>query len=150
MKSLRLYIIVLVSLIIVYLVAQYNRPKAVNWSETYSSTDKIPFGTYIIYHRLNDIFPQSKVQTLREPVYNVVNDHGITHATYLIICNSVNLNEYDYKKLIAFIKSGNDVFIGASYFGEQFSKQLKIENSNEFKDFGSYGGLKFINKKLDT
>lgn len=147
MKSLRLYIIVLSVLIIGYLVAQYNRPKAIDWSETYSSRDKIPFGTYITYNRLNDIFPGAKVQTFREPIYNVVNDHGITHATYLIICNSINLNEYDYKKLTQFIKSGSDVFISASYFGEQLRKELKIETTVEIK---KTGGLKFVNQQLDT
>ena len=150
MKSLRIYFVIITGLILIYLVAQYNRPKAIDWSETYSSTDKIPFGTYIIYHRLTDIFPDAKVQTLREPMYNVISDHGITHSTYIIICSSINLNEYDYKKLIAFIKSGNDVFISASYFGEELYKELKIETANEFKVFASSEGLKFINKQLDT
>jgi hypothetical protein len=147
MKSLRIYIITMAVLIVIYLVAQYNRPKAIDWTEIYSNTDKIPFGTYIIYNRLNDIFPKAKVQSLREPVYNVINDRKITHATYLIIANSVNLNEYDYKKLLTFIKNGNDVFISASYFGDELRKMLKIETSAEFK---MTGGLKFINKQLDT
>ena len=150
MKSLRLYIIILAGLITIYLVAQYNRPKPVDWSETFSSGDKIPFGTYIIYHRLNDIFPGAKIQTLREPAYNVINDHGIQHATYMIICNSVNLNEYDYKKLIEFIRKGNDVFISATYFGDELQKKLKIETQVEFKNFKGSVGLKFTNKYLDT
>jgi hypothetical protein len=150
MRSLRIYIISLAVLIIIYLVAQYNRPKAVNWSETFSSNDKIPFGTYIIYNRLNDIFPGAKVQTLREPIYNVINDRQITHATYLIISNAINLNEYDYKKLIQFVRNGNDVFIAASYFGDELKKELKIEINVEFKDIDPPGGLKFINKQLDT
>lgn len=150
MKSLRLYIIIMAALIITYVVAQYNRPKAIDWSETYSSTDKIPYGTYIIYNRLNDIFPNAKVQTLREPVYNVINDHGIAHATYLIISNAVSLNETDYKKLIQFIKNGNDVFISASYFGDELNKELKIETSAEFKGLRSSGGLKFISRQLDS
>ncbi|MDB5141375.1 MAG: hypothetical protein JWQ66_88 [Mucilaginibacter sp.] len=150
MRSLRIYIISLAVIIIIYLVAQYNRPKDVNWSETFSSNDKIPYGTYIIYNRLNDIFPGAKVQTLREPIYNVINDGQITHATYLIISNAVDLNEYDYKKLIQFIKNGNDVFISASYFGDELKKELKIETAVEFKNFKSSVGLKFISKQLDT
>ncbi len=147
MKSLRIYLITVAVLIVLYLIAQYNRPKAINWDETYSSSDKIPLGTYVVYHRLNDIFPGAQVQTLREPLYNVVNDHHIDHATYLIIANSVNLNEYDFKKLSAFIKNGSDVFISATYFGEELRKKLKIETGPEFNT-GS--GLKLINKQLDT
>lgn len=147
MKSLRIYLISVAVLIVLYLIAQYNRPKAINWNETYSSNDRIPLGTYILYHRLSDIFPGAQVQTLREPVYNVINDHHIAHATYLIIANSVNLNEYDYTKLSAFIKNGNDVFISSSYFGEELRKKLKIETGPEFK---TGDGLKFTNKQLDT
>jgi len=147
MKSLRIYLFTVAVLIVLYLIAQYNRPKAINWTETYSSNDKIPLGTYIVYHQLNDIFPGAHVQMFREPIYNVVNDHHIDHATYLIIADAVKLNEYDYKKLSAYVKNGNDVFISATYFGEELTKKLKIETETELK---TGDGLKFINKQLDT
>ncbi|HWZ03319.1 MAG TPA: DUF4350 domain-containing protein [Mucilaginibacter sp.] len=150
MKSLKLYLGITAFIIVIYLVAQFNRPKAVDWSATFSSSDKIPFGTYVIYNRLNDIFPKAKVETFREPLYNVINDHGITHGTYLIISNSVNLNEYDCQKLLNFIKSGNDVFITASNFGDELSKQLKIETNIAIRGFGATSGIKFTDKYLDT
>jgi hypothetical protein len=150
MKSLRIYLVVLSVLVILYLVAQFNRPKAIDWTETYSSTDKIPFGTYIIYNRLNDIFPGSRIESFREPVYDVINGHGITHGTYVIICNSFNINEYDYKKLVNFIKSGNDVFVAANDFSDEFSKRLKIELAPEFHAFTNPVSLKFVSKYLDS
>ncbi len=150
MKSLRIYIITVAALLILYLVAQYNRPNAVDWTETYNSNDKIPFGTYVIYNRINDIFPKAKVKTFHEPIYNVINDHGISHGTYLIICSDVNLNEYDYKKLIKFIKNGNDVFISAAYFGDELKKELNVETSVQMQNIKSAVGIKFINKSLDT
>jgi hypothetical protein len=150
MKSLRLYIITVASLLVIYVVAQYNRPKAIDWSETFSSTDKIPFGTYIIRNRITDIFPNAKVATFREPVYNVLNDHDIKHGTYLIITNAIDINEYDYDKLIKFIKNGNDVFISASYFGEQMWKNLKVGARAEFADTAYSSNIKFLNKYLDT
>jgi hypothetical protein len=150
MKSLRTYIITVAALLIIYLVAQYNRPNAVDWSETYKSTDKIPFGTYIIYNRIKDIFPAAKVETFHEPIYNVINDHGISHGTYLIICNEITLNEYDYQKLIKFIKTGNDVFISAAYFGDELKKELHIQTSVQMQYIKYAAGIKFINKWLDT
>ena len=150
MKSLKLYLGITALIIVIYLVAQFNRPKAIDWSASFSSTDKNPFGTYIIYNRLNDIFPKAKIETFREPLYNVTNDHGITHGTFLIVSNSVNLNEYDYQKLLKFIKSGNDVFISASNFGDELSKQLKIETNTAPRRFDATSGIKFTNKYLDT
>src|ERR1700744_462617 len=114
MKSLRTYIITISCLLVIYLVAQYNRPNAVDWSETYNSSDKIPFGTYVLYSRLTDVFPKARIETFREPAYNVINDHGINKGAYLVICRSVDFNEYDYKKLTTVIKNVNDVVISAA------------------------------------
>ncbi|MDN5287304.1 MAG: hypothetical protein JWR38_3578 [Mucilaginibacter sp.] len=149
MKSLKLYIIALSCLLLIYLVAQYNRPKPVDWTTSLNINDKIPYGTYILYHNINDIFPKASVKTFSEPVYNVINDHEIKHGTYIIICEAINLTEYDYAKLKQYISSGNDVFIAASYFGEQFKKNLKIETRIEFGD-ASATPIKFAGKYLDT
>jgi hypothetical protein len=137
-------------LLILYLVAQYNRPNAVDWSESFKSDDKIPFGTYVLYNRINDIFPKARVEIFREPVYNVINDHGIKHASYLIICSAVNLNEYDYQKLLKFIKNGNDVFISAAYFGSEFKKELNTETAVQMQVIKAAAGVKFVNPALDT
>jgi hypothetical protein len=150
MKDLKIYIFIASTLLIVYLVAQYNRPTPINWAETYSHADKIPYGTFVLYNQLHDIFPGAQVQTYREPVYNVITDRNIQHSTYLIICSEIDLNEYDYSKLIQFIKKGNDVLIAAKSFGQVFTKELKVETETESWYKKSYGYLKFSNKKLDT
>jgi len=150
MKDLKFYIIVASSLLIIYLVAQYNRPQPINWTETYINKDKIPYGTYIMYKQLHDIFPNANVESYREPLYNVISDHHIEHGTYIIICGDIDLNEYDYKKLTLFIRKGNDVLISAKSFGTQFSKSLKVETEQEiwYKKLSGY--LKFTNKTLDS
>jgi hypothetical protein len=147
MRDFKIYLFIATGLLIFYIVSQYNRPKPVDWSNTVSDADKIPFGTYIIYHQLNDIFPGSKVRAFREPIYNVVTDHGIKKATYVIICGSLDMNEYDYTKLTKFVKDGNEVFISSQGFGEQFRKKLKTTTEVEYK--GNIDS-KFLSKSLDT
>ncbi|EHQ28305.1 hypothetical protein [Mucilaginibacter paludis] len=149
MKSLKLYIIIAGVLMVFYLLAQYNQPQALNWDQTLSNTDKIPFGTYILYNQITDIFPKAKIVTCRKPIYNVINDHDVDHGTYIIICRSLTLNEYDYSKLKQYILKGNDVFISALYFGDEFSKKLKTETANEFGDSATVK-IKFSNQYLDT
>jgi hypothetical protein len=104
----------------------------------------------VLYSRLHDIFPGTRVQTYREPVYNVINDHDIQHGTYLIISNSVTINEYDFGKLTAFMKRGNDVFIAASDFGGYLEKELKIETDKQFTKNNASESVKFVNTSLDT
>lgn len=148
MKDLKIYLFVASALLIVYLVAQYNRPRAVDWRETLNNNDKIPFGTYIVYNRLSDIFPGAVINTYREPVYNVLTEQQPKNSTYIIVANSVNLDEYDYKKLSQYIKAGNDVFIAASYFGEYFRNKLHIEAGSEYGTAKKVTGIQFVNKNL--
>jgi len=72
MKDLKIYVFLATALLLVYLVAQYNRPKATDWTVTLSNNDKIPFGTYVLYNRINDILPGATIKNYREPVYNVI------------------------------------------------------------------------------
>lgn len=147
MKDLKLYLIGAAVLLILYITAQYNRPQAVDWNETYLKTEKMPFGTYVLYNRLQDIFAKAQVQTYREPVYNVINDEEISNSNYLIICSSANINEYDYAKLTRYISDGNDVFIAAEDFGDVLEKKLKVKARSEMMHNGQTY-INFVNKAL--
>jgi hypothetical protein len=146
MRDLKLYIFLASILLVVYLAAQYNKPKETDWRTTLVNNDKIPFGTYVLYHRINDIFPGAEVKTIREPIFNVINDDTVENGTYIIICNQININKIDYDALEKYIKKGNDVFIAANSFYGEFTKQLHVYTSdstaaktgfvnNQFKDY---------------
>jgi hypothetical protein len=150
MKSLRLFLIIGGVLIVVYIVAQLNRPKAINWTESYSSTEKAPFGTYILYNRLKDLFHNSQISTLREPIYNVIADDSIKGASYIIVCNRIDLSKADYHQLTKYIKEGNDVFIAAGYFGMMFDTTLKIRTSDNFTMGNPATPVHFVSPYLDS
>jgi len=95
MKSLKAYLIAGGIILIIYIVAQFNRPKAVDWNETLSSKDKIPFGTYILNNRLGDIFPGAAITRYRQPVYNVLVDDSLANSTYVIICSDISPSKAD-------------------------------------------------------
>jgi hypothetical protein len=137
MKNFKLYTFMSALLLVIYLIAQYNKPQPVDWAETLNNTHKSPFGTYVVYNRIKDIFPGAAVSTFREPPYNVINDRDVQHGAYIIIGGTVNITEEDYNKLVRYIKSGNEVFIAASDFGQYMRKQLKVETRY---NFGSKSG----------
>jgi hypothetical protein len=145
MKNFKLYIFMSALLLTIYLVAQYNKPKEVDWSESLNNTHKSPFGTYVVYNRIKDIFPGATVRAFREPPYNVINDRGVQHGTYIIIGGSVNITEEDYNKLARYMKNGNEVFIAASDFGQYLRKQLKVETRYNFES-GSPSPIRLLNK----
>ncbi|HWD90558.1 MAG TPA: DUF4350 domain-containing protein [Mucilaginibacter sp.] len=156
MRDFRIYLFIATGLLVLYVIAEMNRPKPVDWKTTsLSDDDKRPFGTYIMHQRLKDIFPGSNVTPYREPIYNVINDHGIQHAGYVLITDYVNINGPDYDKLVKYIKAGNQVFISAFYLGDTLSKKLHTNIEMELTDsagFEAKSGVdtKLMNRSLDT
>ncbi|RVU01920.1 DUF4350 domain-containing protein [Mucilaginibacter limnophilus] len=150
MKSLRIYLIIAVLLVVVYAVMQYNRPTPTNWSRTYFNTHKIPFGTYILYNQIKNIFPKAKVTPRRRPVYEVLVDSTYQNTAYVIIGNNIQPSEEDYEQLISYINAGNNVFIAADNFGSLIDKNLKTEANYVFWEDENVEFVSFVNPKLNN
>lgn len=64
-------LIVLIILMIVGLsIAKSNEPKPLDWSPTFINSKTDPYGTYITYQLLEDIFDKNKIRSTRRPIYN--------------------------------------------------------------------------------
>lgn len=113
-------LIVFIILVIIKLVA----PKPVDWTESFSSNDKIPFGSYVLYNILPDLFEGSAIHTITFPVYNTVKNKYFLDKNYIIIANRFDPDELDIQYLFDFAGDGNNIFISAGYFGNKFSDSL--------------------------
>ncbi|RZL31024.1 MAG: DUF4350 domain-containing protein, partial [Pedobacter sp.] len=76
MRGYKIYFAFGVIMILIYLVAQFNKPIPTDWSASYLKKDKIPYGTFILYNRLKDISPKASVKNSNLPFYNTVKDKG--------------------------------------------------------------------------
>jgi hypothetical protein len=126
MKGLRLYLIIGGVLLTLYIIAQFSQGKEINWTETLSSKDKIPFGAYVIHDRLNDIFPKATIKEYHDAVYSVIAEDSLKNSSYIIICPQLELTKYDYRKLTEYLKRGNDVFIAAESFRGALANELDL------------------------
>lgn len=67
-------LIILISVIIVLLVGlSYLRtqvPKEVSWERSFYNTETDPYGTYITYQLLSDIFEKNNIRSTRRPIYS--------------------------------------------------------------------------------
>lgn len=132
MKSLKLYLIVAGLLLAVYIIAELNRPKTTDWVETFSNKEKTPFGTYILFNRLKDLFPNAHIVPYHQPIYNVIAEDSIKETSYIIVCQNIELSKSDYKQLIKYIERGNDVFVAAEYFGKLLDKNLNVKTDFKY------------------
>ena len=150
MRGLRLYLIIGGVILICYLVAQINQPREIDWSPSLRSNDKIPFGTFILYNRMKDIFPGATVKASDKPVYNVISDDTLSNATYVIICKQLDLTRYDYEKLTNYVLTGNDVFIAAEQFGSVFKDNLDVSTTGRFGLESTTVPIDLVNPYLDA
>ncbi|HSC40245.1 MAG TPA: hypothetical protein VLD19_20315, partial [Chitinophagaceae bacterium] len=56
MKWMKWYIIILVTLVVLYMLAESNRPRTIDWTPSFSSHDKIPYGTWVVFNELKNYF----------------------------------------------------------------------------------------------
>jgi len=124
----------MLGLVGLYMLAEYNRPRIIDWSQTFSNRDKIPYGTFVLYRELPTLFSHVKATELRIPLYDHVNNNDAENELYILIGRSVETSTADEDELYKYIERGNTVFISSSGFSESFEKKFKIE-TNRYTDF---------------
>jgi len=147
MRSYKIYFGIGIVLILLYLVAQYNKPTPTNWAPTYLATDKIPYGTFIIRDRIKDIIPKAKIQESKRPVYNTLKNQNFNNASYFLIAQKIDVSKTDFDQMKKFMQAGNKVFIASYDFGK-LEKELKIETSTTMS--ADRPSLNFTNPNLKT
>lgn len=148
MKNLKFIIPVTVVIIIVILIKLIT-PQPTDWSPTFSKDDKIPYGSFLLYDILPDLFPNQKIESTNLPFYNITQNRKIENKNIIIICDSFNPDELDTKILSGILEKGSDVFIAANRFGGYFNESLKLYVSYSF--LGGYDSayVNFVNDKLN-
>lgn len=147
MKGYKTYLILGSIFILIYLIAQFNKPTPTDWTRTFVKTDKIPFGTFIFYNSLSDVFPNTKIVNSNQRVYNTLSTN-YKKATYLIIAPEIDLDKTDSKRLSNFIARGNDVFLASYRFGKILSKQFGISVGTKFSQNAT--SVNFVNPLLKS
>lgn len=146
MRSFKILLAIGLSLIIVYIIAEYNRPRPLNWQPTLSYEDKIPYGTYILYNELRQVFPDSRLVGTNEDFYNQFHDNPDSSSNYLIIANAISMGKFDFKQLSDYISTGNSVFIASESFG-MLGDTLGLETYGPPRNIKT---INFTNPKLKT
>ncbi|UKT63770.1 DUF4350 domain-containing protein [Pedobacter mucosus] len=148
MKGYKLYLIGGFTLILIYLIAQYNKPTPTDWSPTYAKKDKIPYGTFIFFNQLKDVFPEASISTANKPIYTLLKNSHLVNSAYLIIAQKANISKLDFEQIKKYMNVGNNVFIATYDLGNYLEKELKIKSRPSFSTEGS--SVNFTNPNLKT
>lgn len=142
-KTLRTYLVILVLIFLGAIAIEFSKPKPINWSKTFNETHKIPYGTYIYFNELNQLFPNSEIKEVGVTPFEFFNQsynnedlNYFTGGTYMYIDEMMTIDEVSAQELLDFASFGNDIFIASSYLPEVIKDSLKIKTANEYNFTG--------------
>lgn len=119
------YLLALLVMVVAYTAFDYYRPRPLDWTRTYASKDKIPFGTRALYELLPPTLSQPSVPTLRVPAYNHLTKTKLpTRSNYVAICARFEGDENDRQALLQYVSRGNTVFVSAYEFSDSLAMAL--------------------------
>lgn len=131
-KTERKYWFILIAGFLMLLILHLVIPAPLNWIPTFSKNDKIPYGDYILYHILPDIFPNQPIQTNDLPIYEALKDSSYQHTNFVIVNNKFIPDQYAAKKLLQYVSAGNDLFIATDKIGGFLADTLNVHNEYIF------------------
>ncbi len=134
MKGYKIFLVVGLLLLVLYIVAEVNRPKPIDWSVTLSRSDKNPYGSYILYEELNKVFPKATISAYREPIYNRMDGNEFENTAYICLDPELGLAKLDVEAACKYVETGNYLFISSYEMGNELldTLGLKISESQDF------------------
>ena len=121
MKKYSKFIIFFLLTFLLFIIVRITEPKGIDWSLSFSKDDKIPYGSYILYQVLPELFPNENIKVSQYPIYNILKDKGYSNSNYIFINNTFAPDKLDTKELLNYVSEGNDVFIAANFIRGKLS-----------------------------
>jgi len=124
-------ILILFGVVLLFLIiTEATRPKAINWSPSYTSNDTAPFGSDVFYKELPSLYPNATFETVEEDPYEFLRDTTAykTNTAYMFINDYIYFDEEQRDKIRAYVAAGNSVFISSSTNYYKVNDSVKIES----------------------
>src|SRR5258708_1034809 len=84
--------------------------KLFSLEETYSRTDKNPFGTYIAYRQMENMFSRNIIRDKRLPFDKTWASITDTASLYVTFSNYLFVSEEEAKAMLDYVYAGNTLF----------------------------------------
>ena len=134
-KKGKIYIVIAVIAIALIMLAQYNKPKELNWFPSYVAQHKIPYGTYVFNDLMKALF-QGNIEQMTIPPYMFLNKDNEASGTYVLVNGNINFEEAELDVLLNWTAKGNTLFIASENFEERLLDTLNLTTSSLYADFG--------------
>jgi hypothetical protein len=125
----KIYLYIIFGVVGVLLLLETLAPQPLSWEESYTSGDKIPYGAYVLYDQLDELFNEEVESVKVDPVSFLKNHKEETNANYIFINNYLEFDRAEMDDLLEFAGRGNKVFISTQSVTGAFGDSLKLESN---------------------
>jgi len=126
------FLLPLIATLIILTIIKIAEPEEVDWTESFAKKDKIPYGGYIIYDVVSDLFPDNAVELKELPIYNILKGNYYYNTNYVFINTYFSPDRLDTEYLLEYVAEGNNVFISAFGIYGDLADSLKIKTFDTF------------------
>lgn len=140
-KSLKIYIAILIILLVAIVIIDGSKPIPIDWTPTYDTKDKIPFGLYVLDKEFSGILNDRKFKKLDNTPYEYFRTDNLKDAaqtlqvegTFLRISDFSDLDKLSSISLLDFAGRGNNVFLSMKDFPAVILDSLKLAVKGEYQ-----------------
>lgn len=113
--------------LLLILITEIVRPKPIDWRPSYTSVDKIPFGSFVFFEEATSLFKDSEIENIDKDPYSFLVDSTYNkNSAYIFINEELNFDKRQTQILLKYVEKGNTVFISSRSYGNIFQDTLKI------------------------
>jgi hypothetical protein len=131
-KHYRRYLILLAAFVLLVLLMKGSRPKEIDWSPSFARAAKIPYGSYILFELLPDLFHGAAITTSDLPAYNALGGDEPIRGNYIVINRDFSPDDLDTRAILEFAAAGNSVFIAAADLDGPFADTLELRVEHRY------------------
>lgn len=113
-------------LVLITLLQACSQQNKTNWDVTFDKNSKEPYGCFIAYQMLSEIFPSANIQNERNLFREI--DKALDHPDYgvnksrlsIVVCRTFSVDSLELDKIKRYVHQGNSLCI----FSENYSANL--------------------------
>jgi hypothetical protein len=135
--------------LLLMIVAEVTKPKALNWRDSYSASDKIPLGCYVLYNELKN-HSNFEIESSESNLYEFIKTVDTTkNQTLFLVNNYIDLDDELSDKLLEFANMGNTVFISTRFLYSKLLDTFNLDFHSGYSKFFKEPTLQsFTNPRL--
>ncbi|MCS7014330.1 MAG: DUF4350 domain-containing protein [Chloroherpetonaceae bacterium] len=119
---------------------QLSAPKPLNWRPSFSNEDKSPFGAFVLFSRLRDLFFEERITVSPQSLYELFHASPQTYlfslrSNIIFIAEDLRLDSLDAQSLLEFVSAGSTAFLAAVWFPAPICDTFRLRTRAQFLPF---------------